>query len=149
MNEETVPVDITEEAPEVNPAPASPKDDGVMRFTTKRKEVPVEIENEDTGVTDHYILREFLGGAREQHLDEQFKRMDMNEEGKVVGMKSYLGSESGLIARCLFLIIATGEKPVSIGTIQKFPQNVQRALSDKCKEICGLNEEAGEEAKNE
>ena len=145
MNEEAVPIDVTEEAP----VPIPPKDDGVMRFTTKRKEVPVEIENEDTGITDHYILREFLGGDREQHLDEQFKRMDMNEEGKVVGMKSYIGSESGLIAKCLFLITAAAERPVSIGTIMKFPQNVQKALAERAKEICGLNDEAGEEAKNE
>ena len=138
MNEDPIPQDD----------PLS-EDDGVLRLSRKRKECRVEIEDPKDGTVSNYVLREFSGGVREQHMDENIKRMIMDDSGNMVGVKSYLGSESKLVARCLFEITPSGEKQVSIGTVQAFPSHVQEALVDKAREVCGLNVEAKEEAKND
>ncbi len=137
--------------PQDDPTSQDPQDDGVLRLSRKRKECLVELEDPDTGSVSHYILREFLGGVREQHMDEQVKRMVMDGSGNVIGVKSYLGSESNLVARCLFEITSNGqERPVSMKAVQSFAAHVQVELADKAREICGLNvDEAEEEAKND
>lgn len=119
------------------------------RYSLEYKEVPIQLEHKDGQVKD-YVLREFSGSVREQQLTETGNRTKMDGDGNVVGMTTFDGFETGLIARCLFEVTGDGQtKKVSLNDIKLFPATVQEKLADTCREICGLNKGAEDDAKNE
>ncbi len=120
-----------------------------LHFVRRLHEIPVEMEDPETGVVTEYVLREFDGESREEHLTAVGNRTILNNKGDVVGMKTFKGVESGIIARCLFLKTADGLKPAPLKEILSFPSHIQVVLADKAREICGLNEEQEDKAKND
>jgi len=124
--------------------------ENILCFDLAFKECKVEFRDPATNAKTKYILREFAGGEREKHMSDTGKRISIGADGTPSGMKNFEGYESGLIARCLFEITASGERRVDIKTIQAFPSSIQEALAKKARLLCGLeDEESEDEAKND
>ena len=121
----------------------------VLRFSLELVEIPVELENPETGNVDEYVLREMNGTGRDKYLGYLGDKMDVNSQGDVK-MKDYDGLQANLLSRCMFKIEDDGERsPVSIETIQSFPARVTTALFEKAKLISGMDDDAEETARND
>ena len=115
-----------------------------MKFSLKRKSVDIVLENEQ-GKEEVYILREISGEEREKYLTSMASSMRFNEDGKPVGIDSFVGLHTSLLAMAL---VRQDGSPVTATFIKSFPASVQIALFKKAKELSGLVDSAKEEAKN-
>jgi len=129
-----------------NAATNTAEGDGVMRFKLRRAEVPVELEDPETGKVEQYVLKELTGTGRDRYLNDLAGRMRIGQDGKPKGVKNFDGMQAGLIGRALY---DSEGQLVPVKKIQEFPSSVQSALFDKVQEISGLKSESEDEAKND
>lgn len=118
----------------------------VKRFSLSFKEIPIEIIDPETARPRPYILREFPGAERDAWLNALTSRVRTLPNGKQGGIKNFTGMQADLISRCLF---DEENKLVSVNTIQKWPASVQIAIHEMCQKLCGLDDAAEGEAKND
>ena len=120
-------------------------EEGVLRLSKKRQEVPVELTAED-GVIEKYVIREMSGKSRELYLEEQKDRMKFGPGGKMVGLKSFKGLSTSLLVRCMF---NESDELVKAADLLDLPSTTLEALGEKAAEINGLNKKGEEEIKND
>lgn len=109
----------------------------IKRFTTKRKEMKVEIENDD-GVIATYIIREMTTPEREEWLNTLQKRYQFDGNGNIIGLNDYMGMTEKLVIKTLF---SEQGEPVTGSTIRKWSSSTVRALFIEAQRLNGLNEE--------
>jgi hypothetical protein len=118
-----------------------------IQFSLKKKFVEVPIEQED-GTIVVYEIRRASGEAIEAYLDENSDRIATNvsEEGKIQikEIKTYKSMFVSLLKHCLYL----KDELLDVGTIAKFPHDVQKGLFDIAQTVNGLSEEGAIAAKN-
>jgi hypothetical protein len=116
----------------------------VKRFSLKRKEIPIEIEDE-SGAVMTYTLKELNGTNRDLYLTRMSKKMKMNDS-KPAGISDFDGLQASLISLSLF---DNQGRSVGVPVIQNFPASVQTELFNLAQELSGLDQKAEEEAKND
>jgi hypothetical protein len=124
------------------------EDDGVLRFSLSLAEIPVELEDPETGEVSKYILREMNGSARDKYLGFIGAKMNTSKDGDIQ-MTDYEGLQANLLSRSLFKIVDGKKESVLYKTIQEFPAKVQTALFNKAKAISGMDDDAEETAGND
>ena len=112
----------------------------MLEFKTVLKSLPVKIEDEE------YQIIELSGIEQEAITDQMSGRMEYDADGKPIGMTSYKGVRTALIALCLR---DKENTLVSADTIQGWPASTIQGLFDAASELSGLNKKAEEKAKNE
>lgn len=117
--------------------PAKEVLNGVLRFTTTRKEQKIEIEDE-SGQPQEYIVREMMGVDRDLYMTFMSGKFRVDERGKVVGMKDFNGLQSDLIRRCLY---GPDGKPVEERKIKLWPASLQNAVHKLCRQINALDDD--------
>lgn len=116
-----------------------------MEFNLKRAEEPVTLVSPD-GTKNQFTLRELTGQERVAYQNTMAKNVRTDTTGKPVGLKSFDGIETELIAASLY--DAAGAK-VNIQYIMQFPSKVQQGLFDAARKLSGLDDKAEETAKND
>lgn len=129
-----------------------------MRFSLKRREEPLILEDPGTGDPQHYVLREMDGTQRDAYLNGMAGRIQ--QRGEVSSITNYTGLHANLISRCLHraeleldeegnvVRVIALKSTVEEKEVQRFPSSVQAELFAICQHMNGLNREAREEAKN-
>lgn len=121
----------------------------VLDFDAAFEQVPVRIKNA-AGVTENYILREFDGEQREEHLESVTARAEVDpkdpEKSRITNIKLM---HADLICKCLFKVSDEGLQPVPASVVQAWPGRIQEALYERCSKLNGLGKKAEEDAKND
>lgn len=120
--------------------PGEPK-----RYSLKRKEIPVILEDPETGADGDYILREITGKSRDAYLNMINSRMGTNGN-----LRDTRGIQSTLISWSLFRVNADGsETQVKIAEVEAFPGSVQDALHKDAQLLSALGKKAEDKEKND
>lgn len=115
-----------------------------IKLSLRRGETPIILETTD-GVERAYKLREMLGKDRDLYLTRMGDKVRYNENGRVVGIKSFDGLQAALLEKCLY---DENDHLVSVTDIQNFPTKTQNELFKLAQELNGLNQKAEDESKN-
>lgn len=131
----------TEEAlAELAPPPETNGTAIPRRRSLRRKEIPIEIEDEQ-GLVSVYTLREMDGTQRDSWIARGQQR-GVTAEGRVKNM-------TGMIAELLSLTLYDPSGMlVPVKTIQTWPASLQWELFQDSQELSALNPKAQEQAKN-
>lgn len=70
------------------------------RFNTR----DVVIEDDVTGITYHYQLREIVAKEREQYQNELVSRSKFNDNGQWTGIQNFIGWQPSLLKRTMFKV---------------------------------------------
>lgn len=129
----------------------------IKRYSLRRQEIPLYLEDPETGELQGHVLREMKSTERDLYMNAASGRM---KDGGA-GVTDFRGLYAQLICRCLYRADLTedqetgeikienvAEKPVSALVINGYPSSTQSELFDECQEINGLNRRARETAKN-
>ena len=117
----------------------------MARVTLKKREESVEIEQLDGSVLT-YFVQEMSGPESEEYLETMKDKIDITSDGKIIGVKSYLGIHTALLSRCLK---DRDRSPVSEDTINSFPSTAQKDLFEIAQRVNGLSKEGIEAVKKE
>jgi len=117
----------------------------VLRFKTKRQEIPVEMEGED-GEIEKYILREMGGKMRATYVEGLASNLRFGPKGNAIGLKSFKGLESNLLKLTLF---NPEDKAVTVEEIDELPSSVVEALFSESQTLNGLDKQGIDDAKND
>ena len=109
----------------------SPK---IRRFAGVLKIVPFEIES--NGSIQKYRLMELDGTHRDVYMNKIRDNTVVSQDGKPLRMKTFEGSQSGLLALCVF---DANNKQVPEETIQMWPASTLTALFNMAQEMSKLN----------
>lgn len=118
-----------------------------LNLTLDTVSVPVTLTGED-GTEALFELREMSGAKRDKYLNTMKSKVNTKDQT----LKDFTGSQSTLIASCLFDLATT--KPVPQSLVDSWPARVQLSLYEAAAELNKLNgkqEEVDEEeeAKND
>jgi hypothetical protein len=117
-----------------------------MKFTTKTRSVPVEVEVD--GVLTEYKLVEMTAATRDKYMDSVTGRMRLDAGGKPLGVVRFDGMQADLLVHTL----QTKEgKAISKETIQAWPASTVSGLfaeSQKLNLLSGDEKDVVEETKN-
>ena len=113
------------------------------RFTLKRKEIPLELENPD-GSLDNFIMRELVGIQRDAWLNKMKKKGEISTGG-AIKVTDFTNLQADLLCMCIY---DSNDKLVELKTLQNWPASLQSELWDMAQELSGLKAKATEEAKN-
>ncbi len=116
------------------------------KFSFRRNEVPIEIENED-GSIGKYIIREMTGAQRDVYLKAAMSKARFDGTGKVAQVMDPTGLQPLLISLCM--IDVTTEKYVDTKFVNNIRTTTQNELFELCSKINGLDGEAEEASKND
>jgi len=118
----------------------------IRRFRASLAEETVEIES--NGKVDVYTIRQLDGATRDAYMDELKANTIVGSNGKYIGLKSYAGHQSGLLAKCLF---GPGGKLIPEDMIQRWPAPTINGLFEVAQELNMLNvtDEVKEAVKND
>jgi len=114
------------------------KDEGVLRLSMRRREVPVVLfdgEGEDA-VERRWTIRELDGTGRNKYLDKVKDRVKIGRDGRTQGIKSFDGFQADLLKMCLR--DENGER-ISVEEIEGLPASTQGRLFDLAQEVSGLD----------
>jgi len=117
---------------------------GRTRLSARRKEVEVDIE-EDDGSVRTYTVRELNGTLRDQFFDSMNRRATGITSEGVRSFKTFKGMYSDLLSLSLF---DAHDQPVPADTIQQWPSSTQEELFRIASQLSGLDRKAVERAKN-
>lgn len=112
-------------------------------FDLDVKLILVEFNKKD-GTKFKCELREMDGENRDKYLDGVKKNAIINVKGEVEAIKTFEGSQSSLLSRCLY----RNDELVPEKEIQTFPTSVLMKLFEKAQELNALTPKAKEKAKN-
>lgn len=115
----------------------------IPRFTKKRKEEPIEIEDLD-GTVKSYIVREITGPQRAAYMGNVVGRTKIDGEGNPIGMKDMTGLQETLIAMSLF---DDKNLPVPMKMIEDMPSTSIGGLFEIAQRISGLDKKANDREK--
>ena len=114
-----------------------------MKFSLKRKEEPIELEDVDGNILQ-CKLRELSGEERDAFLSMMNDKVKYTGEGKSAGFRDYNDVESKLVSMAL---IGPDGKNIEAKVIKTYPASVQAGLFDLAQKMNGLDKEADERAK--
>lgn len=116
-----------------------------IRVTRIRKKLEVTITDENG--TDHdFWLLEMVGSQRDHYLSGQATKLKFNDKGQPVGVTDVNGSQTGLIAKCLYKD-EKGKEPVPEKEIVQFPGEAIDTLFVACRKLNALDKKSEEEEK--
>ena len=115
-----------------------------MKFSLKKKSVPVEMETAE-GTTEAYSLVELSGKDRDDYLNAMATKMKYNAKGEPIGIKTFKGLQASLL--CLCLEDPNNAKVTQVD-LEKYPASVVNELFKAAQKLNALDEEGQEEAKN-
>lgn len=111
----------------------------MLKLTTIRKRIPVELEVEAGKVESCYLL-EMTGGERSDYLLAVASRLNKDNTVQEKHRKLYMPN---LIALCLF---RSDDSKFTVQQISAFPPDTIKALFDASQDIIGLSKIAEEAA---
>jgi hypothetical protein len=117
----------------------------VRRYSSRREEIPYEIEGED-GVVQQYVLREPESPARDAYMTQLAAKMRLDKMGRPVGLKDFTNFQADLIGKCLYKQPENTLVPVA--QVQKLPPHVQTDLFKEAQRMAGLTAGAQDEEGN-
>lgn len=109
------------------------------------EERPVKVKRKD-GTEKNYVLRELTGRQRGQYLNGMNSRLQVSQDGKVTGIKDFIGMEASLLNKCLY---NDENKLVTDNELQELPARVLRKLFEAAQVLSGLNTDSAKEVKND
>jgi hypothetical protein len=115
----------------------------LLRFRVTRKEIPVCLSDIADAESTH-ILREMTGAEMEAYLEFDKDRAII-QDGKVMGVTSFIGFYSTLLTRTL-VNKATGKFELA-EYIANLPASVQGELYEAAQHLCGLDKKKAAEPK--
>ena len=121
------------------------EDVDVFVFSLEREEQPITLTSKEGG-SRRLVIREMDGKDRDSYFTKIGNKMNLSPSGKVLGIKSFDGLQSGLLSLCLF---DETNKLVPVQEIQAYPAKVQGELFKIAQRINGLDQKAEDESKNE
>jgi len=110
-----------------------------LKFETVGRQLEVLLDDEKC------TLREFYGSDRDEYLGQMSNNVRF-VNGQPSGLKSYKNSQAKLLH--LTLHHEEGDR-FSIEEIQKLPASVVNGLYKYAEKLCGLDANAGDDAKND
>lgn len=127
------------------------------------KEEGVTLRDPKNNDLMHYVLREFDGKVRDKYLNAVGKVTKTMPDGtsKVLNFE---GLQGKLISACMFpatrkgegtdeapfvYTVKEGSKPVDLAFAQALPSTIATAIFETCQNICGLDADAEDKAKEE
>lgn len=117
----------------------------VMKFSVVLKEIPVVLTGED-GVEKKYTLREMVGRTRDEFMNRFRDKAKFDEDGKIIGLTTFDGSQSSLLASCLY---DEDDKPVAENVIQELPTTILEKLFGAAQKLSSMDVAAREQSKND
>lgn len=119
----------------------------VVEFSIVLNQIPIILVGED-GKKNSYTLRELTGGSRDQFMNKFRDKVEIGTDGKMVALKDFEGSQSALLAVCLY---DANDDLVPEDVIQKFPTTPLGKLFALAQEISGMvvDEKTKSESKND
>jgi len=120
-------------------------DDSVMQFSLKRKEIPIQLENEEGEIVD-YKITELTGKQRDSFLNLMSSRTKYAADGTPAGIKNFDGLQASLLALCL---TNSEGKKATVAELAEYPASVVNELYKAAQKLNALDEQGQEEAKNE
>lgn len=126
-------------------APEKELPKGPRRFSLKRREIVVELENEQ-GLYQPYTLKELTGAERNAWFAMSNNRM---AKGTMQGEGRDVKSFDNMCADLLGLTLYNPEgKLLTVREINNFPSETQMELFKMSLELSALDKKGNEEAKN-
>jgi len=121
---------------------------GPKRFSTKKKQEPVVIDDQD------YMVVQMTGKAKEQWQGEMNARFDYSADVENPIIKDTNGVFWGLLSRCLFKVSTHDPKnpliPLKREEVEDvWPSEIQEEIYKICQRINGLSKEGVDEAKKD
>lgn len=117
-----------------------------LSFDLELAEIPVTLNDPETGEAQEYVIRELTGKQRDAYLNGVSKRTKQLADG-TTKVTNFDGLQGDLLSRCMFL---KGEdKPVKLDVVQQWPAKVQSKLFEAARELSALGQEEGEESGND
>lgn len=128
----------------------SDSEDTPLRFSLRRKEKPIILEDEN-GQEKQYVMRDMDGSQRDAWQDDFSSRLSptgKDDKGNTMfKITKWSGMHSGLIKRVVF--DPEKKKYIEPATINSWPGDVVQSVYEECRKFCGLDKESEEEAKND
>lgn len=117
----------------------------ILQVSLCRKEEKIQLQT-NGGEVITYTLREMTGSEMAKWRNSLASKMKIGSNGMPVGVKSFDGLESSLIAKCL---VDPEGKLVKQEIIDDWPASTLKALFVKCQKLNGMEEESREAAKKD
>jgi hypothetical protein len=125
----------------------SKKTSRIPTFSIALKSTPVKLVDAQ-GKEINCVIKQVDGRGRDAYFTRFADKVIMDDKGKVIGMKSFEGSNSALLAQCLY-----NEEGVLVkeAIIQSWPASTLQKLFDIAQDLSDLkmDEAKKEEVKND
>lgn len=117
-----------------------------MEFVIDENKYPFTIKGRD-GKVESFELWEMTAKDRGIYMDNFYKKVDLDADGKAKKVTSYDGIYTDLVGLC---VRYTDGKKVPKEVVDEWPHSIVEKLYDKAKELNGFDkgpEQASEDAK--
>jgi hypothetical protein len=113
------------------------------KFTLKRREKQVEVEDEQGG-TLHLTIREISGADRDSYMSLLASKVRLGPDGKTQSIKDTTGIHTGLLALCIY----DDGKLIPKKTIEGWPSSTVEGLFELAADLSGLTNRSAEDLGN-